>query len=87
MNKNQKEAINYQFSGYQLPKIQLDSTGATYYYVRPHPYYSNQPLCWAKPFWKGEFANTSPKIIPTASEINENSSTISNLKIYKQLPI
>jgi len=46
-------ANRYTFSGYQLPKIQLDETGPTYYQLQPHPYYSNQPTYWEKPAYKG----------------------------------
>jgi hypothetical protein len=44
-------ALQYRFSGYQLPKIQFDETGPAYYVVQPHPYYSNQPLDWQKPYY------------------------------------
>lgn len=40
--------FQYRFGGYQLPKIQLDETGPSYYVVEPHPYYRNQPLYWQK---------------------------------------
>ncbi len=38
----------YQFSGYQLPKIQLDETGPSYVFLKPHPYFYNQPKYWEK---------------------------------------
>jgi hypothetical protein len=44
MTKDEKN--RYRFSGYQLPKIQLDETGKTYYKVGVHPYYKYQPLYW-----------------------------------------
>jgi len=47
------EHADNRFQGYQLPKIQLDSTGPAYYYVHPHPYYYNQPECWAQPYYGG----------------------------------
>jgi len=50
MNKEEKESAQYQFSGYDLPRIQLDSTGDAYYVVMPHPYYRNQPEYWKKGF-------------------------------------
>ena len=59
MNEKEQEAILYRFSGYQLPKIQLDSTGDTYYDVRPHPYFYNQPLYWQKPCYGGSNARTA----------------------------
>jgi len=60
MNEEEKEAIQYRFSGYQLPKIQLDSTGATYYDVPVHPYFYSQPLYWQKPCYTGSYARTGP---------------------------
>ena len=44
--------IKYQFNGYQLNKIQLDSTGDSTYVVPVHPYYYNQPEYWAKPYYE-----------------------------------
>ena len=44
----QLESARYRFRGYQLPKIQLDSTGPSYYKVSPHPYLYNQPQYWQK---------------------------------------
>lgn len=42
-------ADQYRFSGYNLPMLQLDSTGPAYYFIpRPHPYYSNQPAYYQK---------------------------------------
>ena len=39
----------YRFSGYNLPMLQLDSTGPSYYYIpEPHPYYRNQPTYYQK---------------------------------------
>ena len=48
MDEKEKEALQDRFSGYQLPKVQLDA-GFDYYYMYPHPYYYNQPLDWTKP--------------------------------------
>ena len=50
MTPEEKADFQYRFSGYQLPKIQLDSTGPAYYVMQPHPYYRNQPLYWIKGF-------------------------------------
>jgi len=50
MTQEEIDAAQYQFSGYQLPMIQLDGTGPAYYVVEPHPYYRNQPLCYQKGF-------------------------------------
>jgi len=82
MNEQEKYSINYRFSGYQLPKIQLDSTGPSYYVVAPHPYYSNQPLYWRKPYWTGLFPRTSP-IVENEDDDYGNNST----QLYRQLPL
>lgn len=47
------QANQYRFAGYQLPKIQLDETGPSFYQVQPHPYYSTQPAYWEKPAFSG----------------------------------
>lgn len=44
----------YRFSGYNLPMLQLDSTGDAYYYIpTPHPYYIGQPTYYQKPVGYG----------------------------------
>jgi len=48
MNEQEKEALQYRFQGYQLPKVQLVA-GFDSYYVGVHPYYFNQPVYWTKP--------------------------------------
>jgi len=53
MTPEEKAKYQYRFSGYQLPKIQLDSTGPSYYVMQPHPYYRNQPAYWQKEFFPG----------------------------------
>ena len=59
LTNEEKEALQYRFVGYQLPKIQLDLTGAANYYFvddfkneydHIHPYYKMQPLYWVKDF-------------------------------------
>lgn len=55
------QAASYRFSGYQLPMIQLDSTGPAYVQLQPHPYFSTQPTYWEKPAFRG--------IMPIKSEI------------------
>jgi len=41
-------AIQYRFSGYNLPMIQLDETGPSYIQLgTTHPYYRDQPEYWA----------------------------------------
>jgi hypothetical protein len=54
--EEEKELIRnrYRFQGYQLPKIQLDETGATNYYVWPHPYFYNQPAFWQQEVYDGD---------------------------------
>jgi len=52
LTDEERDAINYRFSGYQLPKIQLDLTGAANYHITTiHPYYVNQPDLWGKPYY------------------------------------
>ena len=51
MTEQEIEALQYRFSGYQLPLIQLDSTGPAYAVLSPHPYYRNQPTFWQKPYF------------------------------------
>ena len=46
MNEREKTALQYRFSGYQLPLIQLDETGPSYAVLQPHPYYYSQPAYW-----------------------------------------
>ena len=52
MTDEEKEALQYRFSGYQLPKIQLDATGPAYVILPPHPYYYNQPEYWQKEYFR-----------------------------------
>ena len=47
---NEKEASQYRFSGYQLPKITLDD-GFEYDYVPVHPYFYSQPEFWSGPVY------------------------------------
>ena len=57
MTQEEKDAINYRFSGYQLPMVQLDSTGAQYIQINRamrQPYYVNQPSYWHKPFYSSD---------------------------------
>jgi len=52
MNEKDKLKYNRRFSGYQLPKIQLDETGHSYYYIiGVHPYYTTQPMYWQQPYY------------------------------------
>ena len=44
-------SLNYRFSGYHMPKIQLDSTGPGFAVPGIHPYYFNQPTFWLKGYF------------------------------------
>ena len=45
-SEEELQNARYRFSGYVLPKLQLDETGASYPIVSPHPYFYNQPEYW-----------------------------------------
>jgi hypothetical protein len=63
--------VNYQFSGYQLPMIQLDETGPSYIVIaEPHPYYRRQPAYWSKPAYGGLSSNRG--VIGNDIEIESN---------------
>jgi hypothetical protein len=50
-----KESDQYRFSGYNLPMIQLDATGANYIYIPQelrNPFYVRQPPYWSKPAYR-----------------------------------
>lgn len=54
----------YRFSGYNLPMLQLDSTGPAYYYIpEPHPYYINQPAYYQKT--EGLIGAGAPVVVDT----------------------
>jgi len=65
------QANQYRFAGYELPKIQLDETGPSFYQVQPHPYYSTQPAYWEKPAFSG-FMPLKSGIIGGESHIQQN---------------
>jgi len=73
----------YRFQGYQLPKIQLDETGPSYYDVSPHPYFYNQPRYWQQAVFQGSpygGMDTDNPDIPTTADTspivnNANSDT------------
>jgi len=61
----------YRFQGYQLPKIQLDETGPSYYDVSPHPYFYNQPRYWQQAVFQGSSyggMDTDNPDIPTTAD-------------------
>ena len=96
----EKQAINYRFSGYQLPMIQLDETGPQYVSIGVHPYYYNQPEYWAtKAITYAHFDGEGKTVVkgPTTPEEaaskrdngteyhNHIPSTVSPGKLYKML--
>jgi hypothetical protein len=52
MNQEEKESLQYRFSGYELPLIELDETGHAYAVLHPHPYYYNQPVYWQQEYFR-----------------------------------
>lgn len=70
MDDKTAEAVNYRFSGYQLPMIELDMTGPQFVCLHPHPYYYGQPLFWSKPIFTATRFD-SPQDNP--SRMNEGS--------------
>jgi len=60
MTPEEQQAIQYRFSGYQLPMLQLDETGPAYIFLaEPHPYYRNQPAYWQKNAYRGNTLGTT----------------------------
>lgn len=59
MTPEEQSAIQYRFSGYQLPMIQFDSTGPSYIIGTVHPYYRNQPAYWQKNAYIGNTLGTT----------------------------
>jgi hypothetical protein len=86
--------LQYRFNGYQLPKIQLDSTGASTYVVPVHQYYYNQPEYWAKPYYesrqpvitKGQASEGFIENVPDNFETILTQKPISNGNLSKMLP-
>jgi hypothetical protein len=73
-----KDAINYRFSGYRLPMLQLDETGDSYIQIPfPHKYYTEQPFYYTKPYYYGhpnpkpQYQSSEKKLYPFL-EGNEN---------------
>jgi hypothetical protein len=55
VNEEEKNKINYRFSGYQPPLIQLDGTGPGFWLsIGTHPYYHNQPPVWKRPAYSSQ---------------------------------
>ena len=60
MTPEEQASIQYRFSGYQLPMIQLDATGPAFYKLdEVHPYYLNQPAYWQKNAYIGNTLGTT----------------------------
>ena len=53
MTPEEQEALQYRFSGYQLPLVQFDETGPAYAQLDVHPYYKSQPAYWQKNAFQG----------------------------------
>jgi len=70
MTDEEKEALRDRFSGYQLPKIDLDA-GFPVYQVPVHPYFYNQPLEWTKPAYT-KYETTGPQLIGGDYSIGES---------------
>ena len=70
MTNEEKELLSYRFSGYQLPMLQLDSTGSQYIYIpEPHPYYRVNPE-WQKTqgSWPSDNVEIAPSLHPLGSQ-------------------
>lgn len=90
MTDENQDAVNYRFSGYQLPLEQFDETGPAYAVIKDvHPYFKNQPLYWSKPAYGGVPSNQG---IVAGQDIRMDStgntgSTESNIESFSMLPI
>ena len=63
MTDEEKAALQYRFSGYELNLVELDESGKAYVVGTVHPYYINQPKEWEKPSYPGslwEFDQPNP---------------------------
>jgi len=80
-------AVQYRFSGYQLPLLQLDETGPAYYVVQPHPYYYNQPEYWQKPYYQGPPLNSRSFYQPNTPLADDNSNSAQKMKLYPIPPL
>jgi len=69
IDDNKRNALQYRFSGYQLPKIVLDETGHAYVVLPPHPYYFNQPMYWQKAAYVGNDLPTTGIVAPSVVPI------------------
>ena len=87
MTDKEKAALSYRFSGYQLPKIQLDETGHTYYYIRGvHPYYTTQPMYWQKPAYTTNTVTMgNSRTYSTPANVIGPTAQVSNNKLHCML--
>jgi len=80
MTEEEIQSLQYRFSGYQLPKIQLDETGDSYVVLNPHPYYYGQPEYWAHPYYYLQPGNNAqiPDIVEGGSSgtVDQNGESI-----------
>lgn len=80
-NAANETSDQYRFSGYNLPMLQLDETGAAYYYIpQPHPYYTSQPYYYQKdPGWGAPAPNVIATTVSKAEPIPEVKTSKSGL--------
>ena len=84
MKEENKNSLQYRFSGYQLPMIQLDSTGPAYYIVGIHPYYINQPEYWTKPAYQNNrLIESNPLVIASIKANTPPSNDSLTTNLYK----
>ena len=97
INKNTSD-VNYRFSGYQLPRIQLDETGPGYVVGGVHPYFTTQPTFWEKPSYQSspmicrgeagsEFVTNVPPNFDQQIQAQENSQQIKEFESPSEPPL
>ena len=83
MTEDKRTGLQYRFSDYPPPLVQLDGTGPAYWVQwYTHPYYSNQPQCWQQPIYRyggvRHFGNVQAP--PSESQEGQN-------QLYSLLPV
>ena len=53
ISEEDRDKNKSRFAGYNLPMVQLDSTGPSYVVAFPHQYLQNQPLIWGETYFVG----------------------------------
>ncbi len=82
MTNDEKLNLQYRFSGYQPPLVQLDATGAAYWVnLWVHPYYVNQPESWSR---RGICAPAGWNVASGAGSSNQD---VANKNLYPLLPV